>query len=217
MTSIGQALSTFKPGPSATDAAPVPALAPAPLKRLFDALHVTLNVKFDDLFAGGDDLAVMQEWAKALAGYRGDEIRRGLSTPWKFAPTLGEFMIACRPALDPEAAWLEARRCLAQRDAGHIGDWTHPAIWRAACTMSPAVRTGEYQQHRARWKDELATELRAGWKEGVPPVPPKLELHPGKPADPDSFVVREAKGMAQRLKRELAARQAAAALEGGAA
>src|SRR5690606_29526160 len=111
------------------------------------------------------------------AGYHECEIARGIAACRErtFAPTLGEFLKMCRPALDPEWAFYEAGDGLRQRDAGTIGDWSHPAVWRAACALSHEVRSGDFRAHRTRWTYTLKREFAAGWGEGVKPPAMRIE------------------------------------------
>ena len=117
---------------------------PTPLvEQVFTRLTAQLGAKIADLYAGVDPVNVKAEWADGLAGYSYDEIMRGLKACQTriFPPTLGEFCRFCRPALDPETAWLEAQACMAQREAGAVGDWTHAAVFRAAQAMGFELRT----------------------------------------------------------------------------
>lgn len=148
--------------------------APAPRRwvaRVFERLGGQLGAKVADLYANQNPEAVQEEWAAGMAGLHPEEIARGIAACRErvFAPTLGEFLNLCRPGLNPEWAWHEAADCLRQRDAGQRGDWSHPAIWRTACTMSPEVRGGDYQRNRTRWIYTLRREFAAGWGDGVPP------------------------------------------------
>lgn len=117
------------------------------------------------------DLA-LQAWYAGLADLTSAELERGLraclSRQW--APTIGEFRLLCRPSLDPETAWLEAHDGLAARARGRVGEWSHPAVWRAACAMGYEIRTGNYATCRKRWERVLEREFAAGWGDDVPPV-----------------------------------------------
>jgi hypothetical protein len=185
-------------------------LPPGPTKHIFASLHVALGAKFDDLFAGQNRTVVMDEWARSLAGFRPAELDRGLAEMRnrRFTPTLGEFRIACRPALDPETAWWEAVEGLKERDQGRRGDWSHPAIWRAASEMGMDVRTEDFGKYRGRWTAKLKRELARGWIEDVPAVPPRLNMTNAKAADPNSPAVRLAQAYRDRVHRELAEREA---------
>ena len=158
--------------------------------NLFDSLNAQLGAKMADLYAGVPAQTVQSEWAAGLSGFRRSEIERGLSAcrTRAFAPTLGEFTRMCRPALDPEFAWLEAGHCLRQRDAGQVGDWTHPAVYRAACVMSMEVRSGDWKAYRKRWEWTLQREIAQGWSE-VPE--PALRLKSEVKVGPPDENVRE--------------------------
>lgn len=161
--------SLTRPAASLPDAAqPIPREW---IARVFQRLTAQLGAKVADLYAGVPQAHVQAEWAAGLAGYHESEISRGVAACRErvFAPTLGEFLHLCRPALDPERAWLEAADGLRARDAGEVGQWSHPAVWRAATAMSVEVRGGEFRQHRTRWAYVLDQHLRAGWGEPVPP------------------------------------------------
>jgi hypothetical protein len=142
---------------------------------------------FPQLVDGNVDRKVMvREWALGLADFTPAEIAAGLAAcrTRKFAPSLGEFAQLCRPWLDPEVAYLMAHKGATARANGKHGDWPHPAIFRAACTLDFEIRTRNYADFKRRWELELAQEIAAGWLEDVPPVPRRIEDTEGEPADP---------------------------------
>src|SRR6186713_2651596 len=128
---ILQSLSTYKPASSQTLARPLPLKV---VEHVFDRLKGQFGGKLADLWAPvlhvpaarpGDPQPldvpniVEREWMDGLAGFRRHELERGCtacSDGRIFPPTLGEFKLLCRPCLDPEWAWHEARECLLQRD-----------------------------------------------------------------------------------------------------
>lgn len=143
--------------------------------RIFDRLTRQFgSAKMADAYVGLDDeklAQVQEEWAQGLAGFDPREIERGLrACQWREWPpsSVGEFARLCRPALDPEFAFYEAQRGLMDRDRGLVGVWSHPAVWRAACTMASEVRAGPYRALRKRWEYELQREFVQGWGEPVP-------------------------------------------------
>lgn len=152
------------------------------VERLFARLAAIFGNRLANLYDGQPPQDVKREWAEALAGYRSDEIRRGLdecrTRAWP--PALGEFCRMCRPCLDPERAWHEAVDGLLARDKGEVGEWTHPAVFRAACRLSLELRGGTYKHHSSRWQHVLSGELRAGWGEEIPKPAPRLEMTPSK-------------------------------------
>lgn len=148
------------------------------------------------------DLA-KEEWALALADFKPVEIARGLdeTAKRKFTPTLGEFANLCRPCLDPEWAFREAEHCMRQRDAGYVGDWSHPAVWRTASTLALEVRQSEYGKVKTRWSFLLKAELAKGWGEAVP-QPPLRVSHDAAPVGGTSDVaLRERRRIAKLLGR----------------
>lgn len=145
------------------------------LDDLFGRLHAMLGDKFFAAYASANPQVFRDEWAAALADFKPIEIERGLVqvSRQKFVPTLGEFSQWCRPALDPEYAFHEAYAALRQRDQGLLGDWSHPAVWRAASAMSLEVRQGDFAKVRGRWRVELERELSKGWSD-IPQPPMRL-------------------------------------------
>jgi len=182
MQSAMNALSTSKPTLSAE------ALPQRWVARIFERLSGQLGAKMADLYAGVPPAVVQGEWCEGLAGFQAAEIERGLAAcrTRVFAPTLGEFLRLCRPCLDHEVAFHEAGDCLRQRDAGQVGSWSHPAVWRAACTMSMEVRAGDYKACRSRWGYTLQREIEAGW--GDVPAPAVRIEHNAKVGPPPADV-----------------------------
>lgn len=138
--------------------------------------------------SGGENWAddIKRTWSEHLAGFTKNELTRGLAavSELKFPPTLPEFKRLCRPALDPEVAWWEADHCLRQRANGFMGDWTHPAVWRAGRAMSMEIRGGDYAKHRVRWGVLLKRELAKGFGEGIDPIDERLPAPTPDPTRP---------------------------------
>lgn len=162
---ISTALSMSSPPSSSIDT-----LSQRRVERVFDRLTGQLGGKMADLYAGVEPRLVQGEWAAGLAGFHDAEIARGLAAcrTRVFAPTLGEFLRLCRPCLDADIAWMEADAGLRARAAGHVGEWTHPAVYRAACRMSLEIQRDDYARCKKRWAWELARELAEGWGSDVP-------------------------------------------------
>lgn len=168
-----QTLSTWTP-PSLTD----PVLL-RDMRDLFTRLNSQFGPKFNAAYGANPELAI-EEWARGLAGFTGAEINRGLAVcrSRTFVPTLGEFALMCRPCLDPEIAWREAQAGLLARDRGEHGAWSHPAVWRAAMTMSYDLKNGTFARMRKHWEVALFNEFEKGWVEDVPPIPKRVEDRP---------------------------------------
>jgi hypothetical protein len=113
------------------------------------------------------------QWAKGLKGLSPIELERGLGhcRHRACAPALGEFVLLCRPAADPEYAWHEAKAGLSARQRGEQGQWSHPAVYRAAMQMHAELQTGSFRVSAFPWSLLLARELVKGWGEGVPAAP----------------------------------------------
>ena len=215
MEPIAQTLSTYRPESSLTLSRPLPLTA---VEHIFDSLKGQLGAKVADMWNGVNPSIIEREWAQGLAGFQRHELQRGIDACAAriFAPTLGEFANLCRPCLDAEVAWHEAYECLEQRDEGHMGDWTHPAVFFAAVKMGPAVSSGDWSRHRKAWGRVLQGELRRGWREI--PAPAMRVKHDVKVGPPDegtrakiARLRNEARAAAETKE---AARMAAEASEG---
>lgn len=166
MQQAANALSTWTPG-SLTDE---PAVPETWVESIFTRLSAQLGAKVADLWGGVPPETVKTEWAEALSSFEPSEISRGLKAcqTRAFAPTLGEFLRLCRPALDPEIAWLEAAEGMAARARGQTGEWSHAAVYRAASGFEHELRAGSFAQHRKVWTWRLEREMRKGTLLGVP-------------------------------------------------
>lgn len=132
---------------------------------------------------------VREEWGQALVSLHPLEIDRGLRATQgrAFVPTLGEFMLLCRPALDPETAWHEAAAGMAARDRGDTGEWSHPAIYRAATAFAWELRASTHAAQRKAWAIRLQRELARGWGE-VPPPALRLANTPVRTGPPPAHI-----------------------------
>lgn len=186
MEQVMTALSTPKPALSA-EFAPVPQGA---IRELIRALNAQLGTKLADMFEGVAPADVEIEWSAQLAGFRSEEIERGLAvvSERRFPPTLGEFKNFCRPALDPEYAWYEAAAGMRARAAGKRGVWSHPAVYRAAKNFDYELRRRSFADCRTRWSMELRRQFAAGWGEPVPDPVLAIENQPIKGGAPSPQV-----------------------------
>ncbi len=159
---------------------PTPSTSPLALSRdgspipihwvedLFDRLAAILGGSMANVYASAKPELVKAEWAEALAGFSGAEVKRGLAATRtrKFAPNLGEFLHLCRPALDPELGLIEAEKGLRAHRDGVAFAWSHPAVYWAAVGMAYEVRTTAYAHLRKRWDSHLAEHFARGeWGE----------------------------------------------------
>lgn len=213
MEPIGKTLSTYRAESSGTLARDQSLKT---IGLLFDRLKAQFGVRFADLWHGaaapvapGEDPnapnTVEREWMHGLAGFQKEELARGVAACSDFAtrghaPTLPEFKQLCRPCLNAEYAFWEAGDCLRQRDQGEVGDWTHPAVFFAACEMSSEVRSGDWQRWRVRWTRMLHKELALGWR--TVPAPVQRLAHSAKDPSPPTQADR---AHISRLSREIRA------------
>ncbi|MCS4508903.1 hypothetical protein [Xylophilus ampelinus] len=159
--------------------------------QVFKSLGAQLGAKMADMYRGVEPIVLQAEWAERLSDLKRHELERGVAAcaDRRFAPTLGEFRQLCRPALDPETAWLEAAAGMREREAGRMGQWTHPAVWRAAHEMAHELRTKAFADCRKRWEWTMQRELASGWGAPVPPPLPLIE--DDTKVGPPSSAVRE--------------------------
>lgn len=157
-------------------------------ERLLDRLAAMYGQKFTDQWRGVDPVYLKSVWSEELASYSADEIKRGLAACRTriWPPTLPEFLLLCRPPIDPEAAFCEAVRELRKREANQ-DRWSHPAIFWATCRFATQdLLAASYPSIKTRWSSVLAAELEKGaWPE-IPkraialPAPGKASADPEK-------------------------------------
>ncbi len=152
--------------------------------RIIARMKALYGAKFSDQWGALDPDEMAWAWAEELAGYSGEEIACGLQACRQrpFPPTLPEFLVLCRPPIDPQVAFHEAVHCLAQRHRGERGDWSHPAIFHAAVAVGAHdMLNATYGQLRTRWGRALSDQLARGTWDPIPdpqqalPAPRKTE------------------------------------------
>lgn len=194
---------------SVTSAGNVPALPDDWTERIFQVMENRYRAKWADSFGGIARERVRQAWGEDLAGYGGAEIKRGLDAcpqahpTWP--PTLPEFMLLCRPALDVKAAWAEAREQMALRLRGQGGDvWSRPQVyWAAVAIGNYDLQVHGWEAIRTRWERALAAA-------GGAPVPEYTAPQAALPKPGEQCVTREAaRQRSSLLARQVAERAAA--------
>ncbi|MGE4334983.1 MAG: hypothetical protein AB7E55_03285 [Pigmentiphaga sp.] len=167
--------------------------------RLIERLQALYGAQFSRQWESVPAERLALVWAEELAGYTAAEIRLGLDAcrTQKFPPTLPEFLLMCRPALDPATAYQAAVVGLEARRRGEQGEWPHPAVFWAA------VKVGQHDMlHigwngiRSRWESVLREQIAAGQWDPVP-APAIALVAPGG--------TRTSAEDARRRLRELAA------------
>lgn len=126
--------------------------------------------KFTDQWGAADTDALIAHWSEQLAGYSGNELKRGLDalSQRDWPPTLPEFKRMCRPRVDPLKAYYEAVAGVQARFAGEHGTWSHPAIYWAAMPMASELQQQSYSQVRSRWEASLEQQLALGHWDEIP-------------------------------------------------
>jgi hypothetical protein len=127
-----------------------PPLPVAWVERLFSRLGSTYGASIARVYEGMPLDDVKTEWATALGENRitAAEIERGIaaSHTQRFAPNLAEFMLLCRPGLDPAVAWAE----------GEAGQFSHRIVREVCSQFSWEIRTSTFREQRARFTRALS-------------------------------------------------------------
>lgn len=109
-------------------------------------------------------------WADGLAGegITLEEVRTGLAAILKtcdWPPTLPEFLKACRPSTDYEAAFIEAVNGMQARRNGRNFTWSSPSIYWAAVKLGGDLMAYPYSALKSRWSSAVAEAIRQGRKD----------------------------------------------------
>lgn len=183
---------------------------------LFERLTAILGSSMANVYAAADAGRVQAEWCEALAGFSAEEVKRGLAAvrTRRFAPNLPEFLHLCRPALDPETAWIEAEQGMRLHIAGERFAWSHPAVYWAARAMSFELRTTAFAQSRKRWEAVLSAEFAKGaWAAPADPTTRRIAAAPQQGDMHSAQRAAEARARARQIVADARARAAAAAQE----
>ena len=142
------------------------------VERLFDRMLLSFGKKFTDQWGGTDAQKLFDFWAVELAGYSGEELKRGLKSmeDQDWPPSLPQFKKMCRPPVDTVHAYYEAISGLQARAKGEIGTWSHPAIYWAATGMTFDLLNQTFSMVKQRWEKALGDQMEKGAWEPVPPA-----------------------------------------------
>ena len=174
------------------------------VEYLFARLAAILGGSMSNVYASADPDRVKAEWAEALAGFSAEEVKRGLAATRtrKFAPNLPEFLHLCRPALDPEVAWIEAEQGMASHAKGERFAWSHPAVYWAGRQFSFELRSSSYEQCRKRWTAALAAEFAKGaW--AAPPDPTQRRIAAPEQQTCNPELAAQAREKLRELRRKM--------------
>jgi len=151
------------------------------MDRLFNKLDGHYPHKWRSAFSSE---AAIQNWRDSWSegfieeGLNPHEIKRGIVACRKlydWPPSLKEFISACRPPVDFEAAYFEAVVQLRRREMGQ-DVWSNKAIYWAAVRIGQFDLTAmPYDRIKSRWSNELTFSLAAL---DLPDVPPRLQALP---------------------------------------
>jgi hypothetical protein len=141
------------------------------VEKMFDQMLLNYGRKFTEQWGGADPDKLINHWARDMASYTPAEIKRGLAAlelrDWP--PTLPEFKKLCRPPMDVTAAYYEAIAGLREREAGEMGNWTHPAIfWTTVHVGAFDLKNQSYSQIKERWEKALQAEMGKGQWSAIP-------------------------------------------------
>lgn len=173
------------------------------IDRLFRRFGAMYGKHFADMWAGQSLAEVKEVWEEELADMTTTEIARGVDAcrTRAWPPTLPEFIKLCRPTLDYERAFVEAAKQLPRRERGN-DEWSDPAVFWAAMSMSWDVQNNGYQAVRGQWQnalDNAAKKVRSG--ELPREIPERREALP--PTEKTSVPPEKAKKMMADLRKEL--------------
>jgi len=141
------------------------------IKKLFQRFGAMYGNKLGQMWGGVPEDDMQAIWAEDLAGFSGDEIAIGLQAckQREWPPTLPEFIRLCRPWMSPEVAYHEAVHGMSCRRRGEMGQWSHPAIYWAAISVSSVdLLNSTYGSIKGRWEKTFAEELGKGSWHPVP-------------------------------------------------
>ena len=174
------------------------------VEYLFARLAAILGGSMSNVYASADPARVKAEWAEALAGFSAEEVKRGLEATRtrKFAPNLPEFLHLCRPALDPEVAWIEAEQGMASHSKGERFAWTHPAVYWAGRQFGFELRSSSFEQCRKRWTAALAAEFAKGaWATPADPTQRRIAAPEQQTFNPE--LAAQAREKLRELRRKM--------------
>lgn len=134
--------------------------------RLFERMTDMYGALWLDRWANIPMPRVMQTWAEDLGDLKAEEIRQGLELCREkpYPPTLPEFRLMCRPAMDMAKAYHEAVEQMVRRRDGQ-DRWSSPVIYWAAAKIGNDIANHTHDQMKARWAkamEDAKAEIEAG-------------------------------------------------------
>lgn len=157
-----------------------PTLGISLMDHLYNRLDGAYPRRWREQFPTEQAIANWREsWAETFdaEGLTPAEVKAGLAecrTRYDWPPSVAEFVKACRPAINVDAALCEAVEQLRQRNEGR-DQWTNPAFYWAA------LRVGTFDMlnlPHAQLVKRFAAALADVMRDEVKPVPPRAEALP---------------------------------------
>lgn len=169
----------------------------SPVEHILQEMMFLYGKRFEQQWGNQVFPDMVAYWQKKLSGFSRDELARGYKAleTLKYPPTLPEFMQLCRPPVEPVKAYHEAVKGVQDRRNGEMGQWSHPAIFWTAASMTYELLNNSYQQVKPHFEKRLEEELsRTSWQE----IPPVSESLPALKVDRENGKA-EAEKMLQRV------------------
>lgn len=166
------------------------------MEKLFLKMEIRYGSLWVDRYGMLSRDTVKNGWAEELAGYTGEEIKRGLDgcASKTFPPTLPEFLMLCRPLVDAKAEWAEACEQMRLHLKGNgEARWSRPEVYWAAIKIGAYdLNVQSWEQIKTRWINAITNAKSDPVPEFLAPLPA-----PGK--------LSMTKETAEKLTRELGA------------
>lgn len=151
------------------------------MDHLFNRLDGMYPHKWRSAFPSEHAICNWREaWADAFidAGITPQQVADGIRAcerMYAWPPSITEFLKACAPQLDAEAAFSEACEQMRLREDGR-DQWSHRAVYWAAVEFGTwDLRNASWQTAKGRWMRLLAEKLA---QQDLPEVPPRRDALP---------------------------------------
>ena len=160
----------------------------SPIEHLFNKLDMLYPMRWRSQFKSAKDHENWcQCWGEELEdrSVTFDEAKAGIDRCielYTWPPSFPEFLKACRPSLDYEAAFCEAVEQMQKRNDEEDERWSNPAIYWASVKLGVDIMNTVYLNVKVRWKsalDEAIHKVQAGILPTEIPVR-KVSLPPPK-------------------------------------
>jgi hypothetical protein len=161
-----------------------PALGIASIDHLYNRMDGAYPHKWRANFPDVQSITNWREsWVEAFEeeALTFNEVKRGIRECrrlYAWPPSISEFLIACRPVLEPMAAYQEAVSGLAERERGEPGVWSSLAVFWAAVSLAYDLKMQTYGQIKARWESALTQQMAKGAWDPIPDIALGLEYSP---------------------------------------